>query len=314
MFEAKNLTASEKETLKKSVCKGGIPELTEDELTLFLKRCEALDLSPFSDQIYCQKRKERVAGKETGNYTLSIPVNLAGLRIIAERTGKLSGIGPVEWCGEDGIWLTAWTSKKLPFACRTSVSRSDFPAPIFFVAHFDEYVGVDVQGKLSYMWKKMPCRMIAKCTRSGNFREAFSQVSGLYIPEEEIAIETGEETQKEKKPEKKAPAPKLAVPDPAMVGYESEIIPDYVLPAELQRQGITLAMLILEGEEKYSWKRKGGGAASGYDLVDFWAKTNGHEMHPASIAAQALYADIEEPEKAAPSEPPAPVLAGMGKK
>jgi hypothetical protein len=243
-------------------------------------------------------------------------VGISGLQLIAERTGKFQGCEGPWWCGKDGKWVEIWLADELPAAAMVKVHKDGYKVPTAGKVLWKEFAQTNKDGKLSGLWGKMPVNQLGKCAKAQALREAFPQeLSGFYIPEEIRSEIQGDlvEQSAEKKAEPKPPwlSP---VPDPAMVGYESEIIPDRVLPAELRNQGVTLAMLVLE--ENHSWKRKGGEGATGYDLVEYWSKTSGHEMHPAAIAALLLYADIEEPEKgkAAPSEPPAPVTAGMEKK
>lgn len=192
--------------------------LTGDELRLFALRCQQTGLDPFGGQIYAVKRFDARLQREV----LTIQVGIAGLRLIAERTGKYAGqIGP-DWCGEDGEWKDVWLSEKPPAAARVGVLRKDFAQPLFAVALWREYAQHDKKGGITSMWLQFPALMLAKCAEALAIRRAFpAETSGLYIREEMMQA-TVEEEEVVAPPEAPGETP---VPTPTAEAQKEEAIP-----------------------------------------------------------------------------------------
>jgi phage recombination protein Bet len=159
-------TPQQIELIKTQICKGA----TDDELKMFIFTCERLQLDPFARQVFS------IARKDGANTIRSTMISIDGFRVIAERSGKYLGQTAPEWCGEDGVWKSVWTSKNNPFASRCGVYKHPFTHPIYAVAHFSSY-----SQPYSPLWKKMPAEMLHKCAESLALRRAFpNELGGQY--------------------------------------------------------------------------------------------------------------------------------------
>lgn len=147
---------------------------TDGELSLFVQQCKRTGLDPFTRQIYATK----IGGK------MNIQATIDGLRLIAERSGKYAGQTRPTWFDKDGKEYRIWTKKEVPYACEIGVLKGDFKEPIYAIAIFDEYAQ-KVNGKLGFMWEKMPALMISKVAEALALRRAFpNDLSGIYSTEE----------------------------------------------------------------------------------------------------------------------------------
>lgn len=149
------------------------PDLSDNELKMFLATARRSGLDPFQKQISVFKDRDRI----------SIVTTIDGFRVIADRSGKYGGPQPNQWCGEDGAWKEAWTSKDHPVAARASVLRTDFREPCVAVAHMDEFFKKGFKGPSN--WERMPRHMLAKVAEAHALRKAFpNDLSGIYTDDE----------------------------------------------------------------------------------------------------------------------------------
>lgn len=162
--------AEQLDLIKSTVAKGA----TNDELKLFLYRCENLGLDPLKPgQIYFIKY---------GNSPGTIVVGIDGFRAKANSTGLLSGIKRGALRDDKGNLIGGWAE----------VYRSDWNHPAREEVPLSEYN----TGKSQ--WAKMPETMIKKVAECAALRMAFPDaLGGVYAPEE---MDQASSTQKSTSP------------------------------------------------------------------------------------------------------------------
>lgn len=167
--------------LKRTIAKGA----TNDEFALFLAQVERMRLDPFAGQIFAVKRDVWDPETRTKKPQMSIQVGVAGLELIAQRTGEFQGFDGPYWCGPDGQWTDVWLSTDPPAAAKVGVYRQGFVKPLYGIALWREYVQNKANGEPAALWKSKPTIMIAKCAESLALRKAFqAEIGNIYTTEE----------------------------------------------------------------------------------------------------------------------------------
>lgn len=193
-----NPTPDQIALIKRTIC----VDATDDELRLFLARCERTGLDPFLRQIYSIKR----GGRHT------IQVGIDGLRLVAQRTREVDGQDGPYWCGPDGVWKEVWLDKVPPAAAKVTVFRKGQSRGYVGIAHWSEY------GSSENLWKKMPAGQLAKCAEALALRKACPQeLSGLYADAE--MDQADEPVRQEPRRPEPAPRPELS---PAQIAELAE--------------------------------------------------------------------------------------------
>ena len=176
-------TAEQVALIKQTCCRGADPArgATDDELALFLLVCKRTGLDPFAKQIYAIWRKDSALGRKA----MQVQVSIDGLRLIAERSGKLDGQDGPYWCGPDGVWKDVWlaTDDKgqpaRPAAAKVLIHRKGCAHPFVGVVHWREVA------QNTPFWSASPANQLAKCAEAAGLRKAFPQdLSGLYVGDE----------------------------------------------------------------------------------------------------------------------------------
>jgi len=176
-MSTREFSRKEVELLKRTIAQ----DATDTELSMFIQNCKRYGLDPFTGQIHAVKRWDSNAGREV----MSVQVGIDGFRLIADRTGKWTGTKGPYWCDKDGEWTDVWLKDTSPAAAKVGVLRSDFSEPRWGIARWDAYVATKKGGDPTFMWRKMPAHMLAKCAEALALRSAFpNDLSGLYTDAE----------------------------------------------------------------------------------------------------------------------------------
>lgn len=152
--------------IKNQIC----PTLSKDEFDVFCYAAKRLGLDPILKQIHAVKRKNKTTGKET----MAIQVGIDGYRLTADRTGLYAG-------SDDAIFDNEQEPNKATITVYKMVQGSR--CPFTATARWSEYS--PEQGSQAFMWKKMPCTMLAKVAEALALRKAFpAELSGVYTDDE----------------------------------------------------------------------------------------------------------------------------------
>ena len=144
------------------------PRTDDALLAQLIRRCDALGLDPAARHIIPLQG--------------ALVVTIDGMRQIASMSGQYLGQTPVQWCGEDGVWVDAWLSSTPPAAARVGVLRQGFAQPLVATVMFREF---NAGGNV---WRQKPAHMIAKVAESHALRRAFPEhCAGLYTDDEMAA-------------------------------------------------------------------------------------------------------------------------------
>lgn len=157
------------ELIKRTVAVGA----TDDELKLFLYVAKKRGLDPLTKQIYFIKRKRTNPVTKKYEDIATIQTGIDGFRLIASRTGQLSGIrrGVIK---EGDRLVGGWAE----------VYRNDWQHPAREEVSLQEYMPVR-EGKPQGLWATMPETMIKKVAEAAALRMAFPEpLSGIYSDDE----------------------------------------------------------------------------------------------------------------------------------
>lgn len=230
--------------IKRSLLDTDKVKFTTDELSLFIHQAKRTGLDPFTRQIYATKRQDK----------MTVQATIDGLRLIAERSEKYEGQTKAEWCGQDGVWKDVWLAKTAPVAARIGVFKKGFREATYATALFEEYAQKDYNGKIGYMWQKMPALMIAKVAEALALRKAFpNDLSGIYSTEEMAQSDLPETVQ-------------TPVSEPKDVTNQPQEPGDYVVTFG-KFKGMQLKDLKVEEIESYISYLENGSAATNRPLT-----------------------------------------------
>ena len=170
--------------IKNTVAKGA----TDDELKLFLTIARRHKLDPFTHQIWFVRRWDRNADsgqRDAQNHAILgahvgvTQIGIDGLLHVASRDHKDFGsVSRIEY----GPVVPNLKVKNQPEWALVKVWKKGVPEPTIAEAFWDEYAPTDLDK--APFWRKMPRRMLGKCAVALAIRQAYPDLSGVYIPEE----------------------------------------------------------------------------------------------------------------------------------
>jgi len=148
---------------------------TDSELKLFLYQATKRGLDPLARQIHFIKRKRYNPETERYEEVGTIQTGIDGFRVVADRTGKRSGISRGAIRNDKGELTGAWAE----------VYRSDWQHPAREEVSLKEYCQKKKDGSPMGLWATMPETMIKKVAESAALRMAFPEdLSGIYTHDE----------------------------------------------------------------------------------------------------------------------------------
>jgi len=188
-MEAIHFTDVEKSAFRVAYAPAGT---TDDQWTLFLNECQRRALVPGKDcifQLRNSKEFNKDLNKDVWVKKMIVITTIAGLRLIADRSGKYEGHGPfIFYYGDENNELKE--SKiplgKIPHADSVEGYRKDWRVPMFWTARYAAYVQTMGETKQpTAMWKTRGEEQLAKCAEAGMLRAiAPEECAGLLINEE----------------------------------------------------------------------------------------------------------------------------------
>lgn len=172
------LNHSEITIVKNSIAKGA----SDEELKFCLTVARRYKLDPFKQQIWFVRRWDSNAenGKGgTGSYVWTPQVGINGLLFIAARDhkGEFGSVSVPEY----GPMIKVG-SIEAPEWAKVQIWKKGESIPTEAQAWWTEYAPADLSK--APFWRKMPRRMIGKCSISLGIKQAYPDLGGLYIPEE----------------------------------------------------------------------------------------------------------------------------------
>ena len=209
-----------REFIRRNFCANAPDTIVEP----FLRLCERRGLSPEEKHVYLVNR----GGKwvtQTG---------IDGYRYIADRTRTYAGSDKPRFNFMPDIF-------DVPDSVEVTVYKmvQGQRCPFTAVAYWDEYAPEDLKAVASFMWKKMPKTMLAKCAEAQALRKAFpNELAGLYTDEEMAQAGPGTIVEEPLPPEppkgKRPKALKAVEPTPEVIETTGTVVePEHPADAAL---------------------------------------------------------------------------------
>lgn len=163
---------------------------SQAELEFYVAWCRLRQVDPVSQAFVIKQGGRLVPG-----------VTIAGMRAIAQRTGRYGPQDGPYWMDDAGDWFNVWTDDTPPTAARVGVKQTDWDDYTYGVATWREFGAAKAQQSFS-PWKTQPANMLAIRAEANALRRAFpADLAGMYTKEElgeqreeQVDTDTGEIT------------------------------------------------------------------------------------------------------------------------
>lgn len=179
MVRLHQLNNAELTLLKNTIAKG----CSDDEFAMFLWVAHKHKLDPMTRQLHPVKRNvskhhQDEKGIWVSGEVMTIQIGIDGYRTLAARNHKdFGGVDEPEYEFEK-------KGDKIPTLARVRVWKKGFERPSVGIAFWDEYAPADLDNAKSFMWKKMPKHMLAKCAEALALRKGYPDLADIYTDEE----------------------------------------------------------------------------------------------------------------------------------
>lgn len=189
--------------VKRYLVSGDATKVSDEEVVLFMKLCEAQKLNPFRKDVYLIK-----FGDEPASLVVSKDVFIRRAQKSGLCNGWRAGIvirhddGSIEF--REGTLLL---DNEQLIGGWAEVFRKDWQVPLKITVSLSEYLRRRKDGQPMRSWQQMPATMIRKVALEQALREAFmEELQGLYGVEEmsDIVVQPEEVEQEEQKVQESA--------------------------------------------------------------------------------------------------------------
>ncbi|MFC1910275.1 phage recombination protein Bet [Chloroflexota bacterium] len=186
-WQGRNITITF-DDVKKRLC----PRATDQEVIVFLKMAQSLNLNPWARDIYMVKYKD----DEPAGYIVANEAYLKAAELCPEYDGHEAGIIIKSPAGElilrEGAFLLDEEKNALSGAW-AKVYRKDRQRPFYIAVNIKECQKYNREGQPTRFWREMPATMVRKVALSRALREAFpSRLGGLVTAAEYEQMPEGE--------------------------------------------------------------------------------------------------------------------------
>jgi len=174
--------------VKNRIC----PKATDQEVIVFLKMAQSLNLNPWAREIFLIKYKE----DEPASYVVAAEAYLKAAELCPEFDGYEAGI-LIEVDDEvkprEGSFLLDREQNRL-VGGYAKVYRKDRQRPFYIAVNIKECAKYTREGKLTRFWSTMPATMVRKVALGRALREAFPSRLGGMVTDAEYYEEVPENT------------------------------------------------------------------------------------------------------------------------
>ena len=172
-WQGRNITVTF-DDVKNRIC----TKATDQEVIVFLKMAQSLNLNPWAKEIYMVKYKD----DEPASYIVAAEAYLKAAELCPEYDGHEAGV-LIETDGElktrEGAFLLSKEQDKL-VGGYAKVYRKDRQRPFYIAVNIKECAKYTRDGRITRFWSSMPATMIRKVALGRALREAFpTRLSGM---------------------------------------------------------------------------------------------------------------------------------------